>query len=274
MIHNIVLIWVFIGISCIHCAPPQDEVTSLPGWNQPLPSRIYSGFIDCGLEPPGYPNGQMFMHYVFLESERDPKNDPLLIWYNGGPGASSLFGLLVELGPLQLNDLSLDNKIYNETGIPQLIYNQYGWTKFSNLLIVDNPPPIGFSYCLPAGPTGDGYSCGNWNDSYTAMTNNGFIRNWYKAYPEYANHDLYLVGESYAGVYVPSIAREIVQNNPGNKLKGFAVGDGCIGTDVLCGERDGPYYYMEFMHGHGQFSNSLYRTILSSCSVDDLYMVI
>jgi len=55
--------------------------------------------------------------------------------------------------------------------------------------------------------------------------------------------------------------------SPLNKnLKGFAVGDGCIGTDILCGQSDrGPYYRVEFLHGHGQFSNELYYSIKNNC---------
>jgi hypothetical protein len=213
----------------------------------------------------------MLMHYWFIESENSPRTDPILFWFNGGPGASYLFGLLVELGPLLLNQDSFNNPIYNQTKIPQLIYNPDGWTQFSNLLVIETPPPVGFSYCNPVGPTGDGYSCGSWNDSYTAKSNYGFLVNWYKAYPEFLINELYIVGESYAGVYVPTLVREIVQNPTAKiNLKGFAVGDGCIGTEVLCGEKDGPYYIMEFMHGHGQFSNILYNTIISSCSEADL----
>ena len=53
----------------------------LPGWTQgPLPSKIYSGFLDS--TPPGETITQ-HMHYMFFESERDPSNDPVLIWSNG-----------------------------------------------------------------------------------------------------------------------------------------------------------------------------------------------
>jgi len=67
-------------------------------------------------------------------------------------------------------------------------------------------------------------------------------------------------------VYVPTIVREIL-NDPGPiNLKGFAVGDGCMGTEVLCGgAKKGPFYEIEFMHGHGQVSERLYRTIKQAC---------
>ena len=36
---------------------------------------------------------------LFVECEENPADAPLLLWFNGGPGALSLYGLLVELGP-------------------------------------------------------------------------------------------------------------------------------------------------------------------------------
>lgn len=69
------------------------------------------------------------VHWVLVESERDPANDPLVIWYQGGPGASSLFGFFVEFGPFMLNDESLSGAAYNSTGVPQLVRNPYSWSK-------------------------------------------------------------------------------------------------------------------------------------------------
>jgi carboxypeptidase C (cathepsin A) len=109
------------------------------------------------------------MHYWFVEAESDAgDNSPLILWFNGGPGASSLYGLLVELGPFILNDISLEGPEYAATGIPRLIYNEYGWQKAGNILALSMPPPVGFSYCTPPGPQATGDDCGAWNDTSTA----------------------------------------------------------------------------------------------------------
>jgi hypothetical protein len=168
----------------------------------------------------------MNMHYVFIESERSPSTDPLIVWsathtscstfarlphapsrYNGGPGASSLFGLFVELGPLLLNDLSLADPLYNATGIPQLVRNPWGWSSIANLLVVDNPPPVGFSFCEPAGVKGDGRSCGNWTDDLAALANAEALRNFGALFPTSFAGGVYLIGESYAGELTPAMQR-------------------------------------------------------------------
>jgi hypothetical protein len=87
-------------------APKEHEVLSLPGWNEKLPTRQFSGLVDIGAPPSG--QGRMLMHYWFVESEvslsvlscffpfffffccfssvsqGNPKTDPVLMWYNGG----------------------------------------------------------------------------------------------------------------------------------------------------------------------------------------------
>ena len=63
-----------------------DEITNLPGWDLPLPSKQYSGYLTVA-------NGDKHLHYWFVESEsRSSKSDPIVLWFNGGPGCSSLDG--------------------------------------------------------------------------------------------------------------------------------------------------------------------------------------
>ena len=97
-----------------------DRVTSLPGYPATLPSAHYSGYIPVGK----ISGSDGHLHYWLIESENNPSTDPLVLWLNGGPGSSSLIGLLTENGQLASNDESLLHPI---DGIPQLFYNEYGW---------------------------------------------------------------------------------------------------------------------------------------------------
>jgi hypothetical protein len=189
-----------------------------------------------------------------------------------------LYGLFVELGPLRLNSQSYLGE-YTKTGIPQLIYNEFSWTKFANVLVFDFPPPVGFSHCNH-NVSGDGYSCGSWDDESTATTSHRFMVGLQKDLPQFfgSNSKLFIVGESYAGVYTPMLASKL-QNDKTNKFNvvGVSVGDGCAGTEVLCGGNPGkyqkglgPYYWLLFYHGHGQISNKLYDTIRAQCPKNDL----
>jgi carboxypeptidase C (cathepsin A) len=69
-----------------------DQVTVLNGWSpKPLLSKMYSGYLSVGNEK--------FLHYIFVESQRNPAKDDVVMWMNGGPGCSSLDGFLYEMGP-------------------------------------------------------------------------------------------------------------------------------------------------------------------------------
>ncbi|PIA27944.1 hypothetical protein AQUCO_07400052v1 [Aquilegia coerulea] len=128
-----------------------------------------------------------------------------------GPGCSSLgFGAFMEHGPFQPG----------ENG--QLVSNKYSWNLASNMLYVESPIGVGFSYSN----TSEDYN--SWNDTLTAEDNLMFITNWLEEYPKYKNSDLFLTGESYAGHYIPQLAELILEHNKQPnitpiKLKAIAV---------------------------------------------------
>lgn len=105
----------------VEAAPEADRLRSLPGLDGDLLSATYAGYISAG-EADG---NKIYEHYLFFESEGDPKSDPLIMWTNGGPGASSLIGSFTELGPYYLAQSSLETEAYKRTKIPSLFINSY-----------------------------------------------------------------------------------------------------------------------------------------------------
>ena len=61
-----------------------DKITSLPGLAKMPDFEMYSGYLDV--------TSTKKLHYWFVQSQNDPKNDPVVVWLNGGPGCSSMEG--------------------------------------------------------------------------------------------------------------------------------------------------------------------------------------
>ncbi|KAL9672628.1 hypothetical protein QQ045_028880 [Rhodiola kirilowii] len=166
------------------------------------------------------------LFYYFIESEGNPKKDPLLLWYSGGPGCSALNGLIYEIGPLAFNVSAYDG------GIPPISYYPYSWTKSSSILFVDAPVGTGFSYATDpsAYPTSDTKS--------TAQTY-AFLRQWLIYHPQFLKNQLFIGADSYSGISATLVVQHVVNGNiagtkPYLNLKGYIVG--CPRTDAIINE--------------------------------------
>ena len=92
---------------------------------------------------------------------------PVVIWLQGGPGGSSLFGLLEIHGPFQAR--------FDENGNVHAETNPYAWTKEANVIYIDNPVGAGFSYSDKLPSTEEEVE----NDLYE------FLIQWFQLFPQY-----------------------------------------------------------------------------------------
>lgn len=233
-------------LGCTSAAIVADQITSLPGWAGPLPSKQYSGYVNIG-------TSGKYMHYWFVEAETAPATAPVVLWLNGGPGCSSLDGYMYEQGPFHVN----------EANQSQLLYNEYTWAKQVNIVFLESPVGVGFSYSM----TPSDYTT---NDTQTANDNFDFLNGFFKGFSELATNDFYIAGESYAGVYVPTLAARVLAGNAAGEsdipLKGIAVGNGCTGNDVgVCGGTDGTKINKDFLFWHGLVSIDLSNQLDAAC---------
>lgn len=204
---------VFLGslIPCINGGSQKesDRVLKLPGQPTNPPISQFSGYVTVNQAP-----GRA-LFYWFFEAQSEPSKKPLLLWLNGGPGCSSIgYGAVSELGPLRVTK--------NGAG---LTFNNYSWNKEANLLFLESPAGVGFSY------TNESSDITKLDDKFVAEDAYNFLVNWLERFPQFKTHDFFISGESYAGHYVPQLAELVYDRNkytakyPHINLKGFIVGN-------------------------------------------------
>ncbi|CAH2067047.1 unnamed protein product [Thlaspi arvense] len=169
-------------------------VKFLPGFDGPLPFELETGYIGVGEKE------EVQLFYYFIKSERNPKEDPLLLWFSGGPGCSSISGLLFENGPLAMK---LD--VYNGT-LSSLVSTSYSWTKTSSIIFLDQPVGTGFSYSRT-------HLVNKPSDSGEAKRIHEFLQKWLGEHQEYSSNLFYVAGDSYSGKVVPALVQEISKGN-------------------------------------------------------------
>ncbi|KAG8328460.1 hypothetical protein J6590_001132 [Homalodisca vitripennis] len=134
------------------------------------------------------------LFFWFFKAEKNWQTTPMLLWLNGGPGSTSMFGLFEEqIGPWN----------HLKTGFEP---NKYAWTQYFNVIFFDQPVGTGYSF------TNKGCYAENMtvvrNDMYSALVQ------FFTMFPDLKNNSFFMTGESYAGMYIPAIAHEIDIQNP------------------------------------------------------------
>ena len=80
----------------VSAAPLEDKVDKLEQMPD-LSFGLYSGYLSLS-------DPTRRMHYIAALSQKDPLSDPIIFWFNGGPGCSSLLGFTQENGPYIVSD--------------------------------------------------------------------------------------------------------------------------------------------------------------------------
>ncbi|KAK4250005.1 Alpha/Beta hydrolase protein [Corynascus novoguineensis] len=214
-----------------------------PGICETTPGvKSYSGYVHL---PPNiienadqdYPINIFFW---FFEARKDPANAPLAIWLNGGPGGSSMTGLLEENGPCFVGPDSETTYL-----------NHWSWNNEVNMLYIDQPVQTGFSYDVLTNvtirfdgddlseplltptdfangeipPTNNTFRIGTMASQKAAHITNTtalsahvmwhFLQTWLFEFPHYGRGDgkVSLWAESYGGTYGPGFFSFFQQQN-------------------------------------------------------------
>jgi len=183
-------------------------------------------------------NTENSMFWWYFPAQNGDKEAPLVLWLQGGPGGSSLFGLFAEMGPLDLK---------SPTG--PAVEREFHWNKEYAMIFIDNPVGAGFSFT--------NFDAGYATNTRVDVAEDLYVclQEFYLLFPELQKNDFYITGESYGGHYVPAFGAYIHQMNADGRftrvnLQGVAIGDGWIDP---VNQMQG---YPELMYNMGFASNA------------------
>ncbi|RDA94063.1 hypothetical protein CP533_5275 [Ophiocordyceps camponoti-saundersi (nom. inval.)] len=151
----------------------------------------------------------LFFWFFPTANEEHREDKEIVIWLNGGPGCSSLLGLLQENGPFSW-----------QPGMLKPLRNPWSWHLLANVVYIDQPVTTGFSQ-------------GNAtvrNEDQVAAQFLGFWANFIRTFGM-QGWRVYVVAESYGGYYGPFIANGMLEANDEQshgKLAGMMVYDGIM----------------------------------------------
>ncbi|XP_038982825.1 serine carboxypeptidase-like 35 isoform X3 [Phoenix dactylifera] len=227
----------------VESRPESDRVTGLPG-QPPVEFRHYAGYVMVGR------GVGKALFYWFFEAQGRAEKKPLVLWLNGGPGCSSVaYGAAQELGPFLVR-----------SNAANLTFNAYSWNKVANLLFLEAPVGVGFSY------TNRSSDLEELGDRITAKDSYSFLLNWFQKFPDLKSHDFYIAGESYAGHYVPQLAELIYEGNEGASKESYINFKGLMIGNAVLNDATDQLGMVEYAWSHAIISDELYAAVLKECN--------
>ena len=219
-----------VGLSCT-----RHSYKSI-GPNHLIPEAIVTGFIQVD------DKGSDVFYILAPSRAANPRS--LLIWFTGGPGCGSTSALIYENGPFLVNE---------ETGKAEI--NPYAWNSKADIIFVDQPIRTGYSHAekrdVPI------------SQEAVAAHMVTFLKGFLEVHKHLKNRDLYLVGESYAGHFIPHVGKEFLQHKEFN-LKGVAIGNGWISAHSLYLSYN-PFAKLHNLHNEQEDKDQLER-LFTGCS--------
>ncbi|KAL6576845.1 hypothetical protein OROMI_011121 [Orobanche minor] len=233
------------------------------------------------------------LFYYFVESENNPTEDPvmnvaemrMLRWMCGHTKKDRLRNEVIreKVRVASIEDKMMENRLRwfghvrrrpvdapvrrgpfnfevvgnSRCSLPTLHLNPYSWSKVSSVIYLDSPAGVGLSYSRKESD----YKTGDLKTAYDSHT---FLLKWFDLYPEFISNPFFISGESYAGIYVPTLAYEVAQGieagvKPFLNLKGYMVGNG-VTDHVFDGNA-----LIPFVHGMGLISDELVEAVSAEC---------
>ncbi|KAJ7776290.1 serine carboxypeptidase [Mycena metata] len=132
--------------------------------------------------------------FWYFAARNNPTTAPLSLWFNGGPGSSSMIGLLQELGPCRITNDSAS-----------VTLNPFSWNNNSNMLFIDQPVGVGFSHGTESVGTSQDAAADIWSFLQIFLKDSRFSK--------LAANDLAIWTESYGGHYGPTFAAYFLSQN-------------------------------------------------------------
>ncbi|KAK0720679.1 Alpha/Beta hydrolase protein [Lasiosphaeris hirsuta] len=181
--------------------------------NYPLNVKSYSGYITLPSISADNQRYKANVFFWFIEARESPRTAPLTVWLQGGPGAASSTQVVSgHNGPCIV-----------QPDAKSTAPNPWSWNSVSNMLYIDQPVQIGFSYDDEPVNVGGKGAFSSQDPRRTVNTTAAAARvikellsAWFGEFGQYKRHSINIWSRSYGGHFAPAVANLLLPPSKGS----------------------------------------------------------